>query len=43
MKKILQICAVDSSVDALLKPLIVTLMEKGYIVHNACANKGIWV
>ena len=40
MKKILQICAVDSSVDALLKPLIVTLMEKGYIVHNACTNSG---
>ena len=40
MKKILQICAVDSSVDALLKPLITTLMEKGYIVHNACTNSG---
>ena len=40
MKKILQICAVDSSVDALLMPLIVSLMEKGYIVHNACTDSG---
>ena len=40
MKKILQICAVDYSVDALLKPLILSLMEKGYTVHNACTDSG---
>lgn len=40
MKKILQICAIDFSVDKLLKPLIFKLMEQGYIVHNACTNTG---
>ena len=38
--KILHICAIDSSVDTLLKPLIVRTMEEGYEVHNACTNTG---
>lgn len=40
MKKILQICAIDVSVEALLKPLIRKLMEHGYVVHNACTDTG---
>lgn len=40
MSKILQVCAIDLSVDALLKPLIKALMEQGHIVHNACSNTG---
>lgn len=39
-KKILQICAIDVSVDALLKPLILKSMEEGYVVHNACTDTG---
>ncbi|MGX1982297.1 glycosyltransferase involved in cell wall biosynthesis [Thermolongibacillus altinsuensis] len=39
-KKILQVCAIDLSVDALLKPLILKSMEEGYIVHNACTDTG---
>ncbi|WP_342508564.1 glycosyltransferase family 4 protein [Sporosarcina sp. FSL K6-2383] len=39
-KKILQICAIDVSVDALLKPLILKSMEEGYEVHNACTDTG---
>lgn len=38
--KILQICAIDSSVDILLKPLILRSMEEGFEVHNACTNTG---
>ena len=38
--KILQVCAIDLSVDALLKPLILKSMEEGYIVHNACTDTG---
>ena len=40
MSKILQVCAIDLSVDALLKPLIKALMEQGHVVHNACSNTG---
>ncbi|MDA8226632.1 MAG: glycosyltransferase family 4 protein [Desulfitobacterium hafniense] len=40
MKKILQICAIDTSVEALLKPLIDSLTDSGYIVHNACTDTG---
>lgn len=40
MKKILQICAIDLSVEALLKPLINASMNKGYIVHTACTDTG---
>lgn len=39
-KKILQICAIDSSVDVLLRPLIIRSMEEGYEVHSACSNTG---
>lgn len=39
-KKILQICALDASVNALLKPLILKSMEEGYEVHSACTNTG---
>lgn len=39
-KKILQVCAIDVSVDALLKPLILKSMEEGYEVHNACTDTG---
>jgi len=40
MKKILQICAIDLSVQGLLKPLILALMDKGYVVHTACTDTG---
>jgi hypothetical protein len=40
MKKVLQLCAIDFSVEALLKPLIKALMEKGYIVQSACSDTG---
>jgi glycosyltransferase involved in cell wall biosynthesis len=39
-KKILQVCALDASVNALLKPLILKSMEEGYEVHNACTDTG---
>lgn len=39
-KKVLQVCAIDLSVDALLKPLILRSMQEGYIVHNACTDTG---
>lgn len=39
-KKILQVCAVDWSIDALLKPLIHKSMEEGYEVHNVCTDTG---
>jgi glycosyltransferase involved in cell wall biosynthesis len=39
-KKILQVCAIDTSVEALLKPLIKKSLKEGYIVHNACSNTG---
>lgn len=42
-KKILQVCAIDVSVDALLKPLILKSMEEGYEVHNACTDTGKFV
>ena len=38
--KILQICAIDLSVDALLKPLILASMKEGYVIHTACSNQG---
>lgn len=40
MKKILQVCAIDVSVDGLLKPLILESMAHGYTVHNACTDTG---
>lgn len=40
MNKILQICAIDVSFESLLIPLITSLMEKGYTVHNACTDTG---
>lgn len=40
--KILQVCAIDFSVDRLLKPLIKESMEQGYEVHNACADTGLF-
>lgn len=39
-KKILQVCAIDLSVEALLKPLIQRSMKEGYEVHNACTDTG---
>ncbi|WP_075618324.1 glycosyltransferase family 4 protein [Paenisporosarcina indica] len=38
--KILQVCAIDLSVEALLKPLIERSMVEGYTVHNVCTNLG---
>ncbi|BAU28098.1 glycosyltransferase involved in cell wall biosynthesis [Aneurinibacillus soli] len=40
MKKILQVCAIDLSIEALLKPLIQALTKEGYIVHSACTDTG---
>lgn len=40
--KILQVCAIDFSVDRLLKPLILESMSKGYEVHNGCADTGFF-
>jgi glycosyltransferase involved in cell wall biosynthesis len=40
MKKILQLCAVDMSVEHLLKPLILALISEGHIVHIACSDTG---
>lgn len=39
-KKILQVCAVDWSVEALLKPLIHKSMDEGYEVHSVCTDTG---
>ncbi|MFC6040245.1 glycosyltransferase family 4 protein [Paenisporosarcina macmurdoensis] len=41
--KILQVCAIDSSVDALLKPLIKACMSNGIITHNVCTNTGKFI
>lgn len=38
--KILQLCAIDLSVEALLKPLILKSMAEGYTVHNVCTDLG---
>lgn len=38
--KILQLCSIDVSVDALLKPLILKSMDEGHEVHNACTDTG---
>jgi glycosyltransferase involved in cell wall biosynthesis len=38
--KILQVCAIDLSIDALLKPLIMKSMAEGYTVHNVCTDNG---
>lgn len=38
--KILQVCAIDLSIEALLKPLIKSSMNHGMISHNACSNNG---
>ncbi|WP_341201695.1 glycosyltransferase family 4 protein [Planomicrobium okeanokoites] len=40
--KILQVCAIDFSVDRLLKPLILESMNKGYEVHNGCEDTGFF-
>lgn len=40
MKKILQVCAIDVSVDGLLKPMIQESMKRGLTVHNACTDTG---
>ncbi|MBX0313287.1 glycosyltransferase family 4 protein [Planococcus glaciei] len=40
--KILQVCAIDFTVDRLLKPIILESMEKGYEVHNACTDEGLF-
>ncbi|KLU62671.1 putative glycosyltransferase EpsD [Peptococcaceae bacterium CEB3] len=40
MSKILQVCAIDLSVDVLLKPLVQALMGQGHVVHCACSNTG---
>ncbi|BAH45227.1 putative polysaccharide biosynthesis protein [Brevibacillus brevis NBRC 100599] len=40
MKKILQVCAIDRSVESLLYPLIEKLMDEGYEVHTACSDTG---
>ncbi|GIP35022.1 sugar transferase [Paenibacillus sp. J2TS4] len=40
MTKILQVCAIDVSVDALLKPMVLASMAAGYTVHNACTDTG---
>lgn len=40
MKKILQICAIDLSTDALLKPMILASMRQGDTVHSACTDTG---
>jgi glycosyltransferase involved in cell wall biosynthesis len=40
MTKILQICAIDRSVESLLLPLILRLAKEGYTVHTACADTG---
>lgn len=40
--KILQVCAIDFTVDRLLKPLIKESMKKGYEVHNACTDTGLF-
>lgn len=39
-KKILQICAIELSVHALLKPLLLESQRHGYEVHVACTNEG---
>ncbi|ANE45412.1 hypothetical protein SY83_02700 [Paenibacillus swuensis] len=38
--KILQVCAIDVSTDALLKPMVLKSMEAGFKVHNACNDTG---
>ncbi len=40
MKKVLQICAIDATVDNLLKPLILALQNRGFTVHAACSDTG---
>ena len=40
MVKILQLCAIDVSVDSLLKPLIDALSAQGFEVHSACSDTG---
>ena len=39
-KKILQVCAIDVSVNGLLKPMVLRSMKEGFEVHNACSNTG---
>jgi len=38
--KILQVCAIDLSVDVLLKPLIKESMKQGFEVQSACTDTG---
>lgn len=40
MKKILQVCAVDITVENILLPLVTMLQKEGYQVHCACSNTG---
>lgn len=40
--KILQVCAIDFTVDRLLKPLIKESMRQGYEVHNVCTDTGLF-
>ncbi|EJL43170.1 glycosyltransferase [Brevibacillus sp. CF112] len=40
MGKILQICAIDQTVESLLLPLIQKLAEEGHEVHTACTDIG---
>ncbi|GED26575.1 glycosyl transferase family 1 [Brevibacillus agri] len=40
MGKILQICAIDQTVESLLLPLIQKLAEEGHEVHTACTDTG---
>lgn len=40
MGKILQICAIDRSVESLLLPLIEKLTDEGHEVHTACTDTG---
>ena len=39
-KKVLQICAIELSVHALLKPLLIESQQNGFEVHVACTNQG---
>lgn len=40
--KILQVCAIDATVDALLKPLHQILCRQEYTVHIACTDTGVF-
>jgi len=40
--KVLQICAIDLTVDKLLKPLIIESNKKGFETHIACTDTGLF-